>query len=36
MGDYVSSALDGAVSVLTIDNPPINAHSAPHLSELAG
>ena len=34
MGDYVSSALDGAVAVLTIDNPPINALSAPLLEEL--
>ena len=34
MGDYVSSELDGAVAVLTIDNPPMNALSAPLLEEL--
>jgi len=34
VGDYVSSELDGAVAVLTIDNPPMNALSAPLLEEL--
>jgi enoyl-CoA hydratase len=34
MGEYVSSELDGAVAVLTIDNPPMNALSAPLLEEL--
>jgi enoyl-CoA hydratase len=34
MGDYVSTELAGAVAVLTIDNPPMNALSAPLLEEL--
>jgi enoyl-CoA hydratase len=31
---YVSSELDGAVAVVTIDHPPVNALSAPLLEEL--
>jgi enoyl-CoA hydratase len=34
MGDYVSTEQDGAVAVVTIDNPPVNALSAPLLEEL--
>jgi len=34
MGDFVSSELDGSVAVVTIDNPPMNALSAPLLEEL--
>ena len=34
MGDFISSELDGAVAVVTIDNPPVNALSAPLLEEL--
>ena len=34
MGTFVSSELDGAVAVITIDHPPVNALSAALLSEL--
>jgi enoyl-CoA hydratase len=34
MGDYISTELAGAVAILTIDNPPMNALSAPLLEEL--
>ena len=34
MGDFVSSEIDGAVAVVTIDHPPVNALSAPLLEEL--
>jgi len=34
VGDYVSTELDGAVSVVTIENPPMNQLSAPLLEEL--
>ena len=34
MGDFVSTELDGSVAVVTIDNPPMNALSAPLLEEL--
>jgi enoyl-CoA hydratase len=34
MGDYVSTELAGAVAILTIDNPPLNALSGPLLEEL--
>jgi enoyl-CoA hydratase len=34
MGDFVSSSKDGAVAVVTIDHPPVNALSAPLLQEL--
>ena len=34
MGTFVSSKLDGAVAVVTIDHPPVNALSAPLLEEL--
>jgi len=34
MGTYVSSEIDGAVAVLTIDHPPVNALSARLLEEL--
>ena len=34
MTQYVSSELDGAVAVVTIDHPPVNALSAPLLEEL--
>jgi enoyl-CoA hydratase len=34
MGDYVSAEQDGAVVVVTIDHPPVNALSAPLLEEL--
>jgi len=34
MGDFISSELDGTVAVVTIDNPPMNALSAPLLEEL--
>jgi enoyl-CoA hydratase len=34
MGGYVSTELDGAVAVVTIDHPPVNALSAPLLEEL--
>ena len=34
MGDFVSTELDGAVAVVTIDHPPVNALSAPLLEEL--
>jgi enoyl-CoA hydratase len=34
MGDYISTELAGAVAILTIDNPPMNALSAPLLAEL--
>ena len=36
MPDYVSTEHDGAVAVVTIDNPPMNALSAPLLQELDG
>jgi len=34
MGEYVSSERDGAVAIVTIDHPPVNALSAPLLEEL--
>jgi enoyl-CoA hydratase len=34
MADFVSSEVDGAVAVVTIDHPPVNALSAPLLEEL--
>jgi len=34
VGDFVSTEQDGAVAVVTIDNPPVNALSAPLLDEL--
>ena len=34
MGSFISSEFDGAVAVVTIDNPPMNALSAPLLEEL--
>jgi enoyl-CoA hydratase len=34
VGDFVSTELDGSVAVVTIDNPPMNALSAPLLEEL--
>lgn len=34
MGDYISSEQDGAVAVVTIDHPPVNALSAALLEEL--
>src|SRR5262245_55684869 len=34
MGDYISSEIDGYVSVVTIENPPMNQLSAPLLDEL--
>jgi enoyl-CoA hydratase len=34
VGDFVSTEQDGAVAVVTIDNPPVNALSAPLLEEL--
>ena len=34
MGTYVTSEIDGAVAVLTIDHPPVNALSARLLEEL--
>ncbi|HLF69231.1 MAG TPA: enoyl-CoA hydratase-related protein [Gaiellaceae bacterium] len=34
MGTFVSSELDGAVAIVTIDHPPVNALSAPLLEEL--
>ena len=34
MGDFVSTEQDGAVAVVTIDHPPVNALSAPLLEEL--
>ena len=34
MSDFVSTEQDGAVAVVTIDNPPVNALSAPLLDEL--
>jgi enoyl-CoA hydratase len=34
MAEFVSTTVDGAVAVVTIDNPPMNALSAPLLEEL--
>jgi len=34
MGAFISSEIDGAVAVVTIDHPPVNALSAPLLEEL--
>jgi enoyl-CoA hydratase len=34
MAEFVSSIVDGAVAVVTIDHPPVNALSAPLLEEL--
>jgi enoyl-CoA hydratase len=34
MADYISAERDGAVAVVTIDHPPVNALSAPLLEEL--
>ena len=34
MAEFVSSEVDGAVAVVTIDHPPVNALSAPLLEEL--
>ena len=34
MGDFISTEVDGAVAVVTIDHPPVNALSAPLLEEL--
>ena len=34
MGEFVSTEHDGAVAVVTIDHPPVNALSAPLLEEL--
>jgi enoyl-CoA hydratase len=34
VGDFVATEQDGAVAVVTIDNPPVNALSAPLLEEL--
>jgi enoyl-CoA hydratase len=34
MGEFVSTEQDGAVAVVTIDHPPVNALSAPLLEEL--
>ena len=34
MADFISAEQDGAVAIVTIDNPPMNALSAPLLEEL--
>ena len=34
MGEFVTTELDGSIAVVTIDNPPMNALSAPLLEEL--
>ena len=34
MGEFVSTEQDGAVAIVTIDHPPVNALSAPLLEEL--
>ncbi len=34
MGSFISSKIDGAVAVVTIDHPPVNALSTPLLEEL--
>jgi enoyl-CoA hydratase len=34
MGEFISTEQDGAVAVVTIDHPPVNALSAPLLDEL--
>ena len=34
MGEFVATELDGSIAVVTIDNPPMNALSAPLLEEL--
>ncbi len=34
MGQFISSEQDGAIAVITIDNPPMNALSSPLLEEL--
>jgi enoyl-CoA hydratase len=34
VADYISAEIDGAVAVVTIDHPPVNALSAPLLEEL--
>ncbi|HEY5873498.1 MAG TPA: enoyl-CoA hydratase-related protein, partial [Gaiellaceae bacterium] len=34
MGDFIATELDDSVAVVTIDNPPMNALSAPLLDEL--
>jgi enoyl-CoA hydratase len=34
VGEYVSTEVDGAVAIVTIDHPPVNALSAPLLEEL--
>ena len=34
MAEFISSEIDGAVAVVTIDHPPVNALSAPLLEEL--
>jgi len=34
MGEFISTEQDGAVAVVTIDHPPVNALSAPLLEEL--
>jgi len=34
MGNFIATELDGSVAVVTIDNPPMNALSAPLLEEL--
>jgi enoyl-CoA hydratase/carnithine racemase len=34
MGSFISSEIDGAVAIVTIDNPPLNQLSAPLLEEL--
>ncbi|HUG64807.1 MAG TPA: enoyl-CoA hydratase-related protein [Gaiellaceae bacterium] len=34
MGDFISTEKDGSIAVVTIDNPPMNALSAPLLDEL--
>ena len=34
MGDFISTEQEGSVAVVTIDNPPMNALSAPLLDEL--
>jgi enoyl-CoA hydratase len=36
MADYISVERDGAVALVTIDHPPVNALSAPLLEELEG
>jgi enoyl-CoA hydratase/carnithine racemase len=36
MAEFVSSEQDGAVAIVTIDHPPVNALSAPLLDELEG